>query len=196
MLENDNLKKVLPVIVVALLIIVGFIIFYGLKGNDEVNNNSKELSTFEKAMSNKTDKLPIIIDVDDNQIPYMEMGIDKIELKKNGEVYLHLNNKLSNKYSNPYKVNSEIVDIRFLPFGQGGYRTIVFLTENGTIDVLDSKKITDNNTIEIRKNVGNLTNIIDIADNGYTVYDVNNNDYIISQYFYSNEKWDYIYKLI
>ena len=97
----------------------------------------------------------------DKNLKYEEpLGIDSIKLMKNGKVTIIPNDK--NIAEGKITVISDIKDMYIFTYGNGGYRTILFIKNDGSISAINTTSLIENKKIEILNNLGNYTNIVSI----------------------------------
>lgn len=97
----------------------------------------------------------------DKNLKYEEpLGIDSIKLMKNGKVTITPNDK--NIAEGKITVISDVKDMYIFTYGNGGYRTILFIKNDGSISAINTTSLIENKKIEILNNLGNYTNIVSI----------------------------------
>lgn len=62
-----------------------------------------------------------------------------------------INKIIPNQYPTYYKVMTDVVDVVVHTYGQGGFRTIIFLKSNGTVSVITGTDLVNNGVINIKK---------------------------------------------
>ena len=117
----------------------------------------------EKQKSKNNDSIKKQIKAVDENLNYeLPLGIKKIKLMESGKVILVVTGK-DNKTSEELTVSLNVKDIYIYPFGNGGYRSILFLKENGTVSAINTSELIEHKKIEVMDNLGNLTDITDIS---------------------------------
>ena len=101
-----------------------------------------------------------IKDIDTNLGYNLPLGVDSVKLMSSGKVILVTTNE--NLPAEELTVGINVKDIYILPFGNGGYRSIIFLKNDGTVSAVNASALIENKKIEIMDNLGEYTNIVDI----------------------------------
>lgn len=99
-------------------------------------------------------------DIDTNLGHNLPLGIDSVKLMSSGKAILATNNE--NLPTEELTVSLNVKDIYILPFGNGGYRSIIFLKNDGTVSIVNASALIENKKIEVIDNVGEYTNIVRI----------------------------------
>ncbi len=101
-----------------------------------------------------------ITDIDTNLNHELPLGIDSVKLMSSGKAIVVTNNE--NTPNEELTVGINVKNIYMFPFGNGGYRSIMFLKNDGTVSALNASVLIENQKIEIMDNIGNYNNIEDI----------------------------------
>lgn len=136
------MKKLLTIITLLLIssLLVGCINNSTKKANNNVDTIKKEIKN-----------------IDENLKYELPLGIDSIKLMKSGKVILVTSNDTISKEETTISLN--VKDIYIFTFGNGGYRSVLLLKNDGTVSALNSSTLIENKQIEIIDNLGNLTNV-------------------------------------
>ena len=109
--------------------------------------NNKSIDTIKKELK----------DIDKNLKYEVPLGIDSIKLMESGKVILVTSNDNITKEETTISIN--VKEIYIFTYGNGGYRCILLLKNDGTISALNSSALIENKQIEVMNNLGNLTNV-------------------------------------
>ncbi len=101
-----------------------------------------------------------IADIDTNLNHELPLGIESVKLMSSGKVILVTKNE--NTPNEELTVGVNVKNIYIFPFGNGGYRSILFLKNDGTVSALNASALIENQKIEIMDNIGNYNNIEEI----------------------------------
>ena len=101
-----------------------------------------------------------IKDVDTNLGYNLPLGIDSVKLMSSGKAILVTNDE--NTSNEELTVSLNVKDIYVFPFGNGGYRSIIFLKNDGTVSAVNASSLIENKKIEVMNNLGEYTNIAKI----------------------------------
>ena len=114
-----------------------------------------------------------INDIDANLGYNLPLGIDTVKLMSSGKVIIVPNDK--NIGMGELTVTTNARDIYVLPFGNGGYRSILFIKNNNTVSAVNASSLIQNKRVEIMNNLGGYTNVKSIeseTDNYASVINV------------------------
>lgn len=203
--ENKTRNNLLMYIIIILIIIlmgIGGILVYNDKDNEcDVNNNIIENEVVEENKDNKNEVVyknyvenfklnrnQTINRIDDVSIND-KLGISSLRISNNGDAFLYLDNSdLISKYGRNYKVMSNVLTADVLEFGNGGFRSIIFIKEDGSLTAIDSSLLINNKEIKLIDYFGNIKNIIDIIQTSdseqmtITAIDIYGNAYNLIDY--------------
>lgn len=214
--ENKKSKLGLGILIGLLIAVVlgltGFIIYDKVLTKDDnnqiENNNYKEENNSEQAdkeESNcdwsqvknsyqeyannlKQSRQQSINRIDDVTINE-KLCISTLTIDKDGNVKLGLENStLIEKYGRNYQVLTNVLIAGVFEYGNSGFRTILFIKEDGSLVAINGNELINNKTIKLITNLGNVNNIVSLVqtdDNGsmsIMAIDINGNTYDITQY--------------
>ena len=95
-----------------------------------------------------------ISDVDDDLGSFVALGVDSIELTEDGALIIEFDGALEESLGEEVVVATGVRDVFLLPFGNGGFRTIAFIREDGTVSALNTSELLYNKNIEVMDNLG------------------------------------------
>lgn len=151
---------ILVILVIALGMYIGYIEFFSkditdqVATNAETSNNNEEKTAYdtfkENSLKNRTlDKVLDISWISDGRGEYFT----DLTVAKNGEVTVTFTEEtekgkaLIAKYGESYKVTTNVIESYIVEWGNGGYGTVVFLKEDGTLEAIDIEAVGYGNTI-------------------------------------------------
>lgn len=191
---NSNLLSIIIIILLVVLIGMGGVLIYNNKNNNNGNENNKfeenrDVNIYKdfvnKFKLNRGQNINRIDDVSIND----ELGIGSITINNNGDVELGLTDEsLSTKYGRNYKLMSNVLTADVLECGNGGFRSIIFIKEDGTLAAIDAFTLINNKEIKLITDFGNAKNIIDVIQtsefNAMTIkaIDIYGNVYDLTNY--------------
>ena len=145
------MKKLFKTITLSLTIILLTACTTDIKNNQIINN---------KKAQNEDILIKEIKDIDTNLQYELPLGIDSVKLMSSGKVILvtHDNNNTNEELT----VSLNVKDIYIFPFGNGGYRSIIFLKNEGTVSIVNAEALIERKKIEVLDNIGEYTNVINI----------------------------------
>ena len=115
--------------------------------NHDQNSKSKPVDEIKKEIKN----------IDENIKYEIPLGIDSIKLMKSGKVILVTSSdKITEEETT---VSLGVKEVYIYIFGNGGYRSVIFLKNDGTVSALNSSALIENNQIEVMDNLGGFTNV-------------------------------------
>ena len=145
------MKKLLKTTILLIIIILFTGCTVNINKNQEIKNKSnKNTDTIIKEIN----------DVDKNLQYELPLGIDSVKLMSSGKAILITSN--SNIPNEEVTVSLNVKDIYILPFGNGGYRSIIFLKNDGTVSIVNASALIENKKIEVLDNIGGYTNVVSI----------------------------------
>lgn len=100
-----------------------------------------------------------ISDVDENTEPYLELGIDEIKLMEDGTLMLEADGALEDAVGEDVTIANDVADVFVVPFGNGGFRSVIFIREDGSVSALSAEALINNHSIEVMDNLGGLTDV-------------------------------------
>lgn len=129
----------------------------------------------------------VLSNIDEANSVLVKLGISKLKVDNKGNVILSLTDEtLISKYGQEYKILSNVLTAGIYSVGNGGFRKIVFIREDGTLSAIDGLDVYENHRIDIIDNYGDVKNIVSVVQNntGYgwniMAIDINGNVYILN----------------
>lgn len=131
-----------------------------------------------------------IISVDGDLSVYVPTQINDIRLTYGGKLTLLTYGDLAANAGETVEVADDVSTMDIYQYGNGGYRVIIFVRNNGTVSAINPTVLIDEHRIEVLDNLGELTNIVAIleepAEDGssiLTAVDRDGNTTVLDQYF-------------
>ena len=169
-------------------------------GNETESNSSQSncdcdnSNTFEKFSVKMKENLAsqenvsiIFNNIDGADPTKIKLGISRLKVDNKGNVILSLTDEtLISKYGQEYKILSDVLTAGIYSVGNGGFRKIVFIKEDGTLSAIDGYDIYENHRIDIIDNYGDVKNIVSVVQNTADYWrdimaiDINGNVYILN----------------
>lgn len=142
---NKLLKT--TILLIAIILLIGCA---NINKAPETNKKNKDTDTIIKEINNI-----------DKDLKYeLPLGIDSVKLMSSGKVVLVTSN--NNIPNEELTVSLNVKDIYILPFGNGGYRSIIFLKNDGTVSIVNAEALIEDKKIEVIDNIGGYTNVVSI----------------------------------
>ncbi len=152
---NKIIKIIIPLIVI-------FITGCTITGNNKPQNIKQDTIKEE------------IQDIDKDLKYDLPLGIDSVKLMKSGKLIIVPNNKALAE--NEQVVAENVNKVYLFTFGNGGYRTIIFIKNDKTVSSINASSLIENKKIVIDNNLGNLTDVESIKqDDDFLIYAVLSN---------------------
>lgn len=153
------MKKIFSI----LLVITVLLVVTGCSKEDfEVTNNGVTTRVEEKIK--KT-----IRNVDEKSGNYVLLGIDEIKLAKSGNLYIETDDILEH-LGDDILIAANVQDVYLLPFGNAGYRTIIFIRYDKTVSAVNTTELVTNKNIEILDNLGNYNDVKSVESENNLIY--------------------------
>ena len=95
-----------------------------------------------------------IDDIDEDSMQYMPLGIDTIYLTEEGELILEFDDALEYALGEYVLAAEGVKDVWLLPFGNGGYRTVAMIREDGTVSAVNMTKLLTDQELEVMDGLG------------------------------------------
>lgn len=150
----------------------------GIKYNNYLNFVG-ELKKNRTQVINKVDSVSVV----------EPLGVSSITLDNLGNVSLLFTDlELINKYGATYNVMSQVLAMYLFEYGNSGYRTIIFIREDGKLVSIRGDELINNKSIELVHNVAgvrDVVSLVQISNNntlGVMAIDINGNTYDITEY--------------
>ena len=145
------MKKSIKIIIPLLIVIL-------LTGCNIANNTPNKPK---KPVTQKTDTVKKEIKDIDKDLKYnLPLGLDSVKLMKSGKVIVTINNNAIG--TGEQTVATDVKDIYMFTFGNGGYRSILFIKNDGTVSSISASGLIENKKIEILDKLGGYTNVVSI----------------------------------
>lgn len=142
------MKKIFSI----LLVITVLLIVTGCGKEDfEVTNNGVTTRVEEKIKK-------AIRNVDEKSGSYVLLGIDEIKLAESGNLYIETDDILEH-LGDDILIAAGVKDVYLLPFGNAGYRAIIFIKNDKTVSAVNTTELVTNKNIEVLDNLGNYNNV-------------------------------------
>ncbi|MDD5822907.1 MAG: hypothetical protein PUD55_00515 [Firmicutes bacterium] len=125
--------------------------------------------------------------IDDDDF-FAPMGLDSIDIMEDGQAILHATGKLLDRVGENYVAAMGVSEVYVLPYGNGGYRCVVFLMQDGTVSALSPTKMIEKNAAQLKTNLGKLENIVKVEPysdedgNCILVYDKDGKEILLDEY--------------
>lgn len=154
------------------------ILIIGCSSNNANKNksNSKTVDTIKKEIK----------DIDKNLGYEVPLGIDSVKLMNSGKVILVTSDDTIE--NEEITISLDVKDIYIFNFGNGGYRSIILLKNDGTVSAINSSALIENKQIEVIDNLGNYTDVVSVKQEkdqeSFLIYAVqkNNNKLLLDGY--------------
>lgn len=190
-MEKNEPKKIsLSTFFIILLIIVicvmGYFIFITCQSKSNISDDVKVSEEKTNEQDSDKDSGKISIEISSSSETYQLAKILEVYVENNGDAYLKVSadSNLYSKYGENIKVDTNVSNAFVAEDGQSGFLDIIFIKNDGTVDVI--KTIDTHSTQEIKcekiSNVKDAVNVIqhsyeDEASGGYyyTIVDINGN---------------------
>lgn len=135
--------------------------------------SEEEPKTDTKQAVEQTDEVKIvksISEVDVDCAPYIPLQIDSITLYEDGSVKIIPTDDLKkNEIKDgdedgiyPFAETGKVKDIYLVGFGNGGYRTVICLMEDGSLAALSAKELIEDHIAVVMPNVSGRDNFVSV----------------------------------
>ena len=101
----------------------------------------------------------VITDIDDDLGMNLPLGLDNIRLLEDGTLILETDDALEDAVGEEITVASDAEDVFVVPFGNGGYRSVVFIREDGSVSALNTAALINDLDIEVMDNLGGYEDV-------------------------------------
>lgn len=102
-----------------------------------------------------------ITGIDEDQF-FVPMGLDSIDVLKDGQAILHANGDLLDRIGENYVAAMGVSEAYVLPYGNGGYRIVIFVLDNGTVSILNPVTMIEKHQAALKNNIGKLSDIVSV----------------------------------
>lgn len=100
-----------------------------------------------------------IDDVDDDLGMNLPLGLDSILLLEDGTMIIETDDALEDAVGEEVTIASDVQDVFVLPFGNGGYRSVLFIKADGSVSALSTDALINDHNIEVMDNLGGYTEV-------------------------------------
>ena len=171
------MKKTLTILMTVLMIFAVTLCMSACKktsGGEDGNDGEPTVTDTEKVVTSITD-----IDTDD-MLDY-PLGIESVTLYDNGSVRIVptgdlKKNEIKDDKTDaiyPFDEFGKVKEIYLVRFGNGGYRTVIALMEDGTLSALSAKELIEDHIAVVMPNVSGRDNYVSVeevqGEDAYTV---------------------------
>ncbi len=122
---------------------------------DFIDNNDNNKRHVEPAPVDEVKKE--ITDIDTNLGYNLPLGIDTVKLMSSGKVIFVPNDR--SIAMGDITVANDVRDVYIFPFGNGGYRSILFVKNDNTVSAVNASSLIESKRIELINNLGGYTNV-------------------------------------
>ena len=162
---NKYVKGLLIVLAIIIVVLGGFVCYkrFFEKSSDSQEATAEsipvEINSYTVYATESQKKLSV-----DNSSPVLaDVGFDSFSISTTGLVTLNISNaNLESKYGKNYNVLSNVFSASLVEVGNAGFRTLVFVMNDGTVSFIEPVALINKREIKIVKNVGNLTDIVKV----------------------------------
>jgi len=162
------MKKCITLLAVLLMIMA---MTLGMSACSKTSEEETETDT--KQAVEQTDEVKIvksISEVDVDCAPYIPLQIDSITLYEDGSVKIIPTDDLKkNEIKDgdedgiyPFAETGKVKDIYLVGFGNGGYRTVICLMEDGSLAALSAKELIEDHIAVVMPNVSGRDNFVSV----------------------------------
>lgn len=102
--------------------------------------------------------------VDDDLTLFVETGIRDILLTNGGKLSIVTYGDLEAAIGSEAVIANDVVTFDFMSYGNGGYRALVFVRQDGTVSAVNPTALINEHRIEVMDNLGDLTGIISVFE--------------------------------
>lgn len=135
----------------------GYIIKFTMPKRDvKIEVKSENSMMYKPVIKTKID------DIDDDESWFVPLGIDEILLYEDGDLTMELDDALEDALGEYVFVAEDVREVYLLPFGNGGYRTIVFIKEDGTVSAVNMTKLLTGQELEVMDRLGGYQDVVSI----------------------------------
>ena len=152
---------------IAMLMVVMCLSFAGCGGSASTEETTQPETTEATEATEETQPAPEYTDyshVKEITGPSYEfnMPINTVGLTPDGDVILRTEGDLAAAVGWQPTIASGVKDIYVIPFGNGGFYSILMLKEDGTVSAVNTAKLRDENAIEIMDNLGGYQDVVTV----------------------------------
>ncbi len=154
------MKKICSIFTVLIIVILltgcfnrfDFIDNHNNNSNNNNNNNNRHVEPTPVDEVKKESN-----DIDTNLGYNLPLGIDTVKLMSSGKVIFVPNDRSIGM--GDLTVANDVRDIYIFTFGNGGYRSILFVKNDNTVSAVNASSLIENKRIEVLDNLGGYTNV-------------------------------------
>lgn len=100
-----------------------------------------------------------ITDIDETEEPFVPLGLDSVQLLEDGTLILETDGELEKAAGEEITITSDATDVFVLPFGNGGFRSVIFLREDGSVSALNTSSLINDHNIDVMDQLGGYTDV-------------------------------------
>lgn len=151
------MKKIcsISIILIVTMLLTGCVDRFDFIDNHSNNSNNNNNRHVEPTPVDEIKKE--INDIDTNLGYNLPLGIDTVKLMSSGKVIFVPNDRSIGM--GDLTVANDVRDIYIFTFGNGGYRSILFVKNDNTVSAVNASSLIENKRIEVLDNLGGYTNV-------------------------------------
>lgn len=164
------MKKCITLLTVLLMIMA---LTLGMSACSKTSDEESAADSQPAGQTEQTEEVKIvksISEVDVDCAPYIPLQIDSITLYEDGSVKIIPTDDLKkNEIKDgdedgiyPFKDAGKVKDIYLVGFGNGGYRTVICLMEDGSLAALSAKELIEDHIAVVMPNVSGRDNFVSV----------------------------------
>ena len=100
-----------------------------------------------------------ISDIDETEGMYIPLNLDSIELLDSGTLILEPDDALEEAVGEKVTIATDATDVYVLPYGNGGFRSVLFIRKDGSVSALSTDALINSHEIRIMDNLGDYTEV-------------------------------------
>lgn len=104
----------------------------------------------------------VIDDVDENLGMCLPLGIDEISLAADGTLTMEPDDALEAALGEHVEIATGVSDVEVLPFGNGGYRSVIFVRQDGSVSALSTDALINQHEVEVMDNLGGYLEVVSV----------------------------------
>lgn len=128
-------------------------------------------TTAEPTTEEKTTQAPVddtivyhLTGIDSSSDWYTPMGVDSMTLTASGRLSIATNGALKEKVGAEVVLANDVLAADLFNYGNGGYRVILFVRQDGTLSAVNPNDLIMKQTINVMDNIGGLKNVVDVSE--------------------------------
>ncbi len=107
-----------------------------------------------------------VSNVDEDLGLLVPLGVDKVQLYTDGTLVLFAYGELKDALGEEIFVADDVKNVDVLPFGNGGYRSIIFIRTDGTVSAVSTSALITSKEIVILDHLGDCTDGVSFISTG------------------------------